>query len=215
MFTRLNGKEVILTPKNIYKLLIKQEKNYPSTSFESDPNSPKIVSKDIPESATTCTYPSLRPTQNRKTQTYLSDRKYTELILIAFEAYINVYHVKEIETRLCNREGLKEMCENMVAKRAECKNQPKQTVKIENLKKNYKRLRDKELKNAENAIIVEHNSIDIESFGRLTTSIDICVDQDFVLAYRQSLKYLGLIKTSTHKLQNIRKDFERYFTVKN
>lgn len=158
-------------------------------------------------------YPCLNK-QKRKATTSLSEEKYTELILIAFRAYNQVYHIKELHTFLKEGVGLKEKCEEMTAKNQnEKENQTKKKpTTVDYIKKNWQMLVEKELENAGNSLTFALGTIDFVSFPALMENFTIEINEYFIQQYREDLKFYEIIMQENNpNTDYIKRRFKRFF----
>lgn len=99
--TKINRKEILLTPKTIYEHLLVMEKNFDSYFDDSavnnlNNNTSKIENQNASIFNQFSTkYPFLSK-KSRRSKSALSNETHVELLLMAFDAYTRTFHLKEI-----------------------------------------------------------------------------------------------------------------------
>lgn len=124
--TKITRKDVLLTPKIIYENLLSMEEkfdeHFDNRTSNLNNNNSKIENQngsiDVKESSTK--YPILLK-KGRRAKSELSNDIHVKLLLMAFDAYAETFHLKEIaslsrKTNAQNESSLKELYEREMAK---------------------------------------------------------------------------------------------------
>lgn len=213
--SKINRKNIVLNPKNIHRqlALLKNnmgcdrsetetinDTNNNTNSKENDKNRKNRNVKQVCVGENS--YPVLKATK-RKAKSELSNQDFIQMWLIALNAYLNVYHINDIQNDFSHGSTYNAVLLDKL--------QPKQ--KPINFSDKYMRrfgekLIQTHLSNAHQYKICANDEETYDAV--LLNAIDITVTGDLVEQYREDIKYSDLIKNFssykqfTHLIRNKR-----------
>lgn len=190
----MNKKNVEINPNTIHTII--ETENWLAEKCENELSQTLNPSDEMNSSQH---YPCLH-TQSRYAISGLSDQKFIDLLRMAFEAYVNIYHIDDVIESIKHKSSADD---ELVQQFAEVAVKHDQNIKLEIDYDDWEGRLEEESELLMNSPAEDHPIYPNDIVNKkLMPLLDLSVSMNQILQYREDIKYYEAIKTAVGQSKN-------------